>query len=61
MGDVEPTGAADPASPPPTRVTVEQLPEGMSVMDAYRAGKFAALGAPAPPERVPRSRRGMPW
>lgn len=54
------TAAADVSSPP-MRVTVEQLAEGMSTMDAYRAGRFAALGAPAPPERVPRSRRGRPW
>lgn len=61
MSETQPTGAADAASPPETRVTVQQLADGLSIMHAYRAGRFAALGAPAPPERVPRSRRGMPW
>lgn len=60
MSQAQPT-AGVPVSSPQTELTVDQLADGMSVMDAYRAGKFAALGAPAPPARVPRSRRGMPW
>ncbi|MDT5137799.1 MAG: hypothetical protein QOD58_2061 [Mycobacterium sp.] len=33
----------------------------VSVMDAYRQGRLADRGAPAPPPRAPRDRRGMPW
>lgn len=56
-----PTAAAEATSPTPAPVTVEQLADGMSIMDAYRAGRFAALGCPAPPPRLPRARIGMPW
>lgn len=62
MSDEQPTAAADAASPPPKRVTVEQLADGLPIMQAYKEGRFAALGAPAPPRpHGPASSRSRPW
>lgn len=61
MGDESRTAAVDPASPRPARISPEQqVPDG-DWLAAWRAGKLTALGAPAPPPRAPRDRRGMPW
>jgi hypothetical protein len=64
------TSAPAPPLPPPTAavsasvpykpITPQPLGE-VSVMDAYRQGRLADRGAPVPPPRAPRSRRGMPW
>jgi hypothetical protein len=56
-----PTAAVDAASPPPTPITPQQLVEGDDWLTAWRTGRLAPFGLPAPPERAPRDRRGMPW
>lgn len=55
-----PPTAAVSASIPYKPMTPQPLGE-VSVMDAYRQGRLADRGAPAPPPRAPRARRGMPW
>jgi hypothetical protein len=55
-----PQTAAVSASVPYKPMTPQPLGE-VSVMDAYRQGRLADRGAPAPPPRAPRDRRGMPW
>ncbi|OBJ81987.1 hypothetical protein [Mycobacterium asiaticum] len=57
----QPTTAAVSATPPPPRPITPLPPDGVSVMDAYRQNRLADRGAPAPPPRAPRGRRGMPW
>lgn len=56
-----PPTAAVEASSPPTRITAQEATEGDDWLSAWRSGRLTAFGMPAPPDRVPRSRRGMPW
>ncbi|MGV0081730.1 hypothetical protein ACRUZW_26000 [Mycobacterium colombiense] len=55
-----PQTAAVSASTPPTPITLGDL-VGDDVLTAWRNGKLAPAGIPAPPPRAPRDRRGMPW
>jgi len=56
-----PTAAVSASLPPATRVTPQQLVEGDDWLRAWRTGKLAPVGIPAPPQRAPRGRRGIPW
>jgi hypothetical protein len=53
-----PTAAVPASSPPPTRITPQGcVPDG-DYLAAWRNGRLAPAGVPAPP---PRHSRGMPW
>jgi hypothetical protein len=46
-----PTAAVPASSPPPTRITAQQLVRGDDWMGAWRAGRLTPMGAPQPPPR----------
>jgi hypothetical protein len=50
-----PTAAVPASSPPPMRITAQQLVEGDDWLGAWRAGRLTLMGAPQPP---PRRRNG---
>lgn len=45
------TSAVVASSPPPTRITAQQMTEGNDWLTAWRTGRLAGAGAPAPPPR----------
>ncbi len=46
-----PTAAVSASSPPPTRITAQQLVKGDQWTAAWRAGRLTPLGAQQPPPR----------
>jgi hypothetical protein len=46
-----PTAAVPATTPPPTRITSQQLVEGDDWLGAWRAGRLTPMGAPQPPPR----------
>jgi hypothetical protein len=57
-----PTAAVSPASPQTPIPTPQQIVNGSGdYLSAWRSGRLAPAGIPAPPPRAPRDQRGMPW
>lgn len=55
-----PTAAVGAAAPYEPIRAAGCVPDG-DWLTAWRTGKLAPVGMPAPPQRAPRGRRGMPW
>lgn len=56
-----PTSAVSASSVPYEPITAQGCAPDGDYLAAWRAGKLAPAGVPAPPQRAPRGRRGMPW